>query len=387
MSATHILLDIVDGVGWITLDGPEHRNALDRKSSADLVAACDEVDADPSVGAVVVTGAGTAFCSGADTSVLASLRSARADEGYDGLDALYSGFRRFAQLSVPSVAAVNGAAVGAGLNLALAADLRIARRHGCVRLRVRRRRDPPRRRAPAPAGPGGRCHVRRGGGRVRAADSRRPGARERPGLGRRPSSRAAGHRGRTCRAPGSRPGARPRPRHRPAPHGSRRRRVGARRRGRASPAAVVPDPPDEGEPDVPSAAHRPRTGHVDRHGSADIELARSATHRAELDTANRANKFPRELYRSSGGVGYLGPLVPAEWGGLGGGVAEYVVINEEVGRHGLVSRPDRRPGPALAARLGHRRAEGAVAARASPPASSCSPSRSARRTPARRSRR
>ncbi len=126
MSATHILLDIVDGVGWITLDGPEHRNALDRKSSADLVAACDEVDADPSVGAVVVTGAGTAFCSGADTSVLASLRSARADEGYDGLDALYSGFRRFAQLSVPSVAAVNGAAVGAGLNLALAADLRIA---------------------------------------------------------------------------------------------------------------------------------------------------------------------------------------------------------------------------------------------------------------------
>ncbi|HZC69285.1 MAG TPA: acyl-CoA dehydrogenase family protein [Jatrophihabitans sp.] len=62
-----------------------------------------------------------------------------------------------------------------------------------------------------------------------------------------------------------------------------------------------------------------------------------AEHRAELDTANRANKFPRELYRELGRRGYLGPLVPPEFGGLGGGVAEYVVISEEVGRHGLVS--------------------------------------------------
>ncbi|MDX6573683.1 MAG: hypothetical protein QOC86_2839 [Gaiellales bacterium] len=60
-------------------------------------------------------------------------------------------------------------------------------------------------------------------------------------------------------------------------------------------------------------------------------------HRAELDTANRANKFPRGLYREFGRLGYLGPLVPAEHGGLGGGVAEYAVISEEVGRHGLVS--------------------------------------------------
>ena len=44
-------------------------------------------------------------------------------------------------------------------------------------------------------------------------------------------------------------------------------------------------------------------------------------HRSELDIANRANKFPRELYGELGRLGYLGPLVPAEWGGLGGGVA------------------------------------------------------------------
>jgi alkylation response protein AidB-like acyl-CoA dehydrogenase len=60
-------------------------------------------------------------------------------------------------------------------------------------------------------------------------------------------------------------------------------------------------------------------------------------HRSELDIANRANKFPRELYRELGRRGYLGPLVPTGFGGLGGGVAEYVVISEEVGRHGLVS--------------------------------------------------
>jgi alkylation response protein AidB-like acyl-CoA dehydrogenase len=60
-------------------------------------------------------------------------------------------------------------------------------------------------------------------------------------------------------------------------------------------------------------------------------------HRTEFDTASRANKFPRELYRELGRRGYLGPLVPAMHGGLGGGVPEYVVISEEVGRHGLVS--------------------------------------------------
>jgi alkylation response protein AidB-like acyl-CoA dehydrogenase len=60
-------------------------------------------------------------------------------------------------------------------------------------------------------------------------------------------------------------------------------------------------------------------------------------HRAELDAANRAALFPRELYAEVGRLGYLGPLVPPEYGGLGGGVAEYVVISEEVGRHGLVS--------------------------------------------------
>ncbi len=59
--------------------------------------------------------------------------------------------------------------------------------------------------------------------------------------------------------------------------------------------------------------------------------------RAELAVANRENRFPRELYRELGRRGYCGPMVPQEWGGMGAGVAEYVVINEETARHGVVS--------------------------------------------------
>ena len=70
--------------------------------------------------------------------------------------------------------------------------------------------------------------------------------------------------------------------------------------------------------------------------SADIESL-AADNRAELEAANRENRFPREVYQELGRRGYVGPLVPVEWGGLGGGVAEYVVINEEIGRHGMVS--------------------------------------------------
>jgi alkylation response protein AidB-like acyl-CoA dehydrogenase len=59
--------------------------------------------------------------------------------------------------------------------------------------------------------------------------------------------------------------------------------------------------------------------------------------RAEIDAANRENRFPREIYQELGRRGYCGPMTPTEWGGLGAGAAEYVVINEETGRHGMVS--------------------------------------------------
>ncbi|GAF50322.1 enoyl-CoA hydratase-related protein [Rhodococcus wratislaviensis] len=123
---TSVRFDVRSNVGWITLDGVDTRNSLDRNSAQALVEACDAVDGDPSVGAVVITGAGSAFCSGADRAALRDLASAQPHEAYEVLDSLYRAFRRFGEMTVPSIAAVNGAAVGAGLNLALAADVRLA---------------------------------------------------------------------------------------------------------------------------------------------------------------------------------------------------------------------------------------------------------------------
>jgi enoyl-CoA hydratase len=122
---TAVQVDVTDGVAWVILDGPDTRNAFDAAAAADLIAACADIDADTTVGVAVLTGANGAFCSGADTRVLNELRTAPADRIYDGLDDLYGAFRRVGQLAVPTVAAVDGAAVGAGVNLALAADLRI----------------------------------------------------------------------------------------------------------------------------------------------------------------------------------------------------------------------------------------------------------------------
>src|SRR6266516_5311054 len=108
------------------------------------------------------------------------------------------------------------------------------------------------------------------------------------------------------------------------------------RRDRTGPADVVAVPSPQGGLMYPTLQTDPAKAAWIKNTVADL-AAFGEEHRSELDTANRANRFPSELYRELGRRGYLGPLVPAEFGGLGGGVAEYVVISEEVGRHGLVS--------------------------------------------------
>jgi enoyl-CoA hydratase len=108
-----------EGVALLTLDDPARRNALSLELCASIVAAVDELEADESIGALVVTGAGAAFCAGADLSQLGESRR-------EGLEAIYSGFLRIARSPLPTIAAVNGAAVGAGMNLALGCDVRLA---------------------------------------------------------------------------------------------------------------------------------------------------------------------------------------------------------------------------------------------------------------------
>jgi enoyl-CoA hydratase len=118
---TLIQVEITDGVAVITLNDPDRRNALNLPMVDEIVDAMDSIEADAGAGAVVVTGAPPAFCAGADLSHLGGSQR-------DGLRSVYEGFMRIARSTLPTIAAVNGAAVGAGMNLALAADVRLAAR-------------------------------------------------------------------------------------------------------------------------------------------------------------------------------------------------------------------------------------------------------------------
>ncbi len=116
-----VLLDKSDGVGTITLNNPGERNTLTAPMVAEIIAAMDDIEADESIGAVVVTGAAPAFCAGANLGNLAEATG-------ESLKNIYEGFLRIAYSPLPTLAAVNGAAVGAGMNLALGCDVRVAAR-------------------------------------------------------------------------------------------------------------------------------------------------------------------------------------------------------------------------------------------------------------------
>ena len=114
-------VSITDRVATLTLNNPAERNTLTAAMVAEILAAMDEIEADDGVGAIVVTGTAPAFCAGANLGNLAEATG-------DSLGGIYAGFLRIADSPLPTLAAVNGAAVGAGMNLALGCDVRLAAR-------------------------------------------------------------------------------------------------------------------------------------------------------------------------------------------------------------------------------------------------------------------
>ncbi len=115
-----VLIDKRDGYAIVTLNDPDRRNVFTLAMSARIQDLFDELEADESINAVIITGAGKGFCSGGHLDELLE------NPGPDGMRKIYAGFVRIANSRLATIAAVNGAAVGAGMNALLVCDVVIA---------------------------------------------------------------------------------------------------------------------------------------------------------------------------------------------------------------------------------------------------------------------
>src|SRR6185369_14906638 len=123
----NIILDKQGAVATITLNRPEKLNAFAGRMREELAEAIEDAGQDTAIRVVVITGAGKAFCSGADLTFTVELAKNKDSAAFrDLLDTgarIVNGIR---QMPKPVIASINGAAAGAGFNLALACDIRLA---------------------------------------------------------------------------------------------------------------------------------------------------------------------------------------------------------------------------------------------------------------------
>lgn len=115
-----------DGVRLLTLTDPKRRNAMGEEMGAEILAHAADLRADAETRVLVVTGEGSAFCAGADLPQLFGDAERPITQTHEALQRYYRAFLAVHELPFPTIAAVNGPAVGAGLNLAMACDIRVA---------------------------------------------------------------------------------------------------------------------------------------------------------------------------------------------------------------------------------------------------------------------
>jgi 2-(1,2-epoxy-1,2-dihydrophenyl)acetyl-CoA isomerase len=120
-----LIVERAGAVATVTLNRPEARNAIDLTMRQELVAALDEVEADEAVRVLILTGAGGHFCAGGDVKSM-RIRRSTAAEGRARVELLNRMVLRLVDFPRPTVAMVDGYAVGAGTNLALCCDLVVA---------------------------------------------------------------------------------------------------------------------------------------------------------------------------------------------------------------------------------------------------------------------
>jgi enoyl-CoA hydratase/carnithine racemase len=118
--------DVADGIATLTLNRPDRLNAVNATSIRELVAAFDQADADDGVRAVIVTGAGRAFCAGADLGGGARTFDGRGEDPAAHRDGGGLVTLRIFEMKKPVIAAINGPAVGFGITMTLAMDVRLA---------------------------------------------------------------------------------------------------------------------------------------------------------------------------------------------------------------------------------------------------------------------
>ncbi|MFP3515502.1 enoyl-CoA hydratase/isomerase family protein [Pseudomonas sp. SIMBA_077] len=125
--STHssLLSQVEAGVAWITLNRPAQRNALDIPTLKQLHALLDQYELDPAVRVIVLTGAGRSFCAGADLAEWAEAEARGALETYGWTQNAHALMSRLYSLNKPTLAAINGTAVGAGMDLTLCCDMRL----------------------------------------------------------------------------------------------------------------------------------------------------------------------------------------------------------------------------------------------------------------------